>query len=267
MLLPWVHWETPTPALCSCAVTHRAPPACPWLCCLSRASTLQAASPSSNTGEKEALTTDPGNSWNSKKVFQTAPWPKLSLHINIDIYFSPIKLYCPSALSYSMCTAGYCLLCSFHFGDKTIPFRNDTQLMNVYWQWIFICLYEYLLMNAAIDSWSLVTYRGSVTVPCLGLKGTRPCTFPVWGWKASAHHGTEYSQGWKTYIGGIFFIFLFHEVLQKLRRESSSDKQKFKMSPVKLVFEENIYTAAESSYSADKPRQSYNNGEGFMSAL
>lgn len=39
------------------------------------------------------------------------------------------------------------------------------------------------------------------------------------------------------------------------------------MSPVKLVFEKNIYTAAESSYFADKPRQNYNNGEGFMPAL
>lgn len=49
--------------------------------------------------------------------------------------------------------------------------------------------------------------------------------------------------------------------------ESSSDKQKFKMSPVKLVFGKSIYTAAESSYFADKSRQNYNNGEGFMSAL
>lgn len=39
------------------------------------------------------------------------------------------------------------------------------------------------------------------------------------------------------------------------------------MSPVKLVFEENIYTVAESSCFADKPRQNYNNGEGFMSVL
>lgn len=39
------------------------------------------------------------------------------------------------------------------------------------------------------------------------------------------------------------------------------------MSPVKLVVERSIYTAAESSYFAEKPRQNCNNGEGFMSAL
>lgn len=76
-------------------------------------------------------------------------------------------------------------------------------MMNIYlFIWIFIdkCHYQHPALHP---------YMVSTTAPHLGLKRTSSCIFSVWGWRGNSHHRTEYFQGWKTYIGSIFYFFFY----------------------------------------------------------